>query len=490
MMKSNLRKLGLIAVPMLLAFLLISATASSALAKIVKCSTPSTVCPQRICAEYDKDVMKVGETQRIVLTGGIAPYGHSFDQGWQTIDLKPDAGNGFLVTALRRSWGTGGTGMPQFFFLDNRRCASGRVEFQVAEAQQPAASSPGTSSPASGDSRTQPPVPPATRQAGTAAMLFSDEFRGTLLDAAKWEVWVSTGKGTGFGQGNGHSVTVKDGTLILGQDKADAGGAVVSKQIVPVPGKILRVVKRTLVRHANQYFAGSTGILGANPSSELLAQVGYFHYFASGRSVDSFTAGYIDSSSRITPIWNQWFEEVITYNPATGRMTVSVNGSTPVLFSGKPTTQPFRIGMHAYGWGTGHAHMVNGIRLEWIDAGNGTGPAAPPAASHDLNGVWTEQTGLPNAVAVIFQEGTDVRLISTYEYQGKRIVWHGVGKKNGNRVTLTYHYTANTRPAGWEDGTIELTVSADGSALSGTARTAGSGRSSAMQFKRTSIRHE
>ncbi len=88
MMKSNLRKLGLIAVPMLLAFLLISATASSALAKIVKCSTPSTVCPQRICAEYDKDVMKVGETQRIVLTGGIAPYGHSFDQGWQTIDLK------------------------------------------------------------------------------------------------------------------------------------------------------------------------------------------------------------------------------------------------------------------------------------------------------------------------------------------------------------------------------------------------------------------
>jgi len=79
----------------------------SADAKILKCSTASTVCPQRICAEYDKDVMKVGETQRIVLTGGIAPYGHSFDQGWQTIDLKPDAGNRFLVTALRRSWSTG-----------------------------------------------------------------------------------------------------------------------------------------------------------------------------------------------------------------------------------------------------------------------------------------------------------------------------------------------------------------------------------------------
>jgi hypothetical protein len=90
---------------------------------------------------------------------------------------------------------------------------------------------------------------------------------------------------------------------------------------------MLRIMKRTLVRHANQYFAGSTGILGANPSSELLAQVGYFHYFASGRSVNGFTAGYIDSPSRIAPIWNQWFEEVITYNPATGRMTVSVNAA-------------------------------------------------------------------------------------------------------------------------------------------------------------------
>lgn len=470
--------------------LLLLVWAAPAAAKIIQCSTPSSVCPQRICAEYDKDVMNVGETQRIALTGGIPPYGHSFDQGWQVIDLKPDTGNGFLVTALRKSWGTGGAGMPQFFFLDNRRCASGRVEFQVVEARQPAASAPGASSPAAGHSETQPPVSPTTRQAGAAAMLFSDEFRGTVLDTAKWEVWVSTGKGTGFSQGTGHSVTIRDGSLILGQDKADAGGAVVSKQIVPVPGKMLRIVKRTLVRHANQYFAGSTGILGANPSSELLAQVGYFHYFASGRSVNGFTAGYIDSPSRIAPIWNQWFEEVITYNPATGRMTVSVNGGTPVSFSGKPTAHPFRIGMHAYGWGTGHSHMVNGIRLEWIDAGNGTVSAALPAAPHDLNGVWTEQTGLPNAVAVIFHEGNDVRVMSTYEYQGKKIVWHGAGKKNGNRVTLTYHYTANTRPPGWEDGTIELTVSADGSALSGTARTAGSGRSSAMQFKRTSIRHE
>jgi hypothetical protein len=47
--------------------------------------------------------MNVGETQRIVLTGGIPPYGHSFDQGWQVIDLKPETSNGFLVTALRKS---------------------------------------------------------------------------------------------------------------------------------------------------------------------------------------------------------------------------------------------------------------------------------------------------------------------------------------------------------------------------------------------------
>ncbi len=213
------------------------------------------------------------------------------------------------------------------------------------------------------------------------------------------------------------------------------------------------------------------------------------HYFASGRSVDSFTAGYIDSSSRITPIWNQWFEEVITYNPATGRMTVSVNGGTPVLFSG--SLPPNRFGSACM--------PMDGVRgmpiWSTVFGLSGLMQAMAPArrtasAPHDLNGVWTEQTGLPNAVAVIFQEGNDVRLISTYEYQGKRIVWHGVGKKNGNRVTLTYHYTTTRdRPDGKTaplSSRSLLTVSA----LSGTARTAGSGRSSAMQFKRTSIRHE
>ena len=259
MMKSDILRPGrTVLIAALFMSVLLCGGAAPAAAKIVKCGNATSVCPRKICVEYDKDIMTVGETQRIVITGGTAPYGHSFDQGWQTIELKPESSNSFQVTALRRNANGSGNGssMPQFFFLDSSRCASGRVEFQVA-----------------------------------------------------------------------------------------------------------------------------------------------------------------DASSR----------------------------------------------------GNAQRH---------------------PLPSVDLNGVWLEQNGHPNSVAILYQEGSDVRMISTYEFQGKRVVWQGLGTLRGTQLTLHYHHTTNTRPMGWEDGTMDLTLSADGNYLKGTARSGSGSWTGNIVFKRSRVRHD
>ena len=118
-----------------------------------------------------------------------------------------------------------------------------------------------------------------------------------------------------------------------------------------------------MVHYGGNNYTGMTVILGQDPAREILAAAGYYHY----NSENYFGAGFLRTPARTRPIWDAWFVEVITFDPATGRLTLSINNGPAMVYQGKPASGVFRIGMHSYGWGTGHFQKVRRISLEWTN---------------------------------------------------------------------------------------------------------------------------
>jgi len=96
--------------------------------------------------------------------------------------------------------------------------------------------------------------------------------------------------------------------------------------------------------------------------------------------------------------------------------------------------------------------------------------AAAPAAAAGLNGIWTKTTSPdPHNIVVFFQEGNLVKATAYSQLEGQGVAWHAEGVARGNRVDLAYHLSLDTRPPGWESGTMMLTLSEDGRELVGRA---------------------
>jgi hypothetical protein len=67
------------------------------------------------------------------------------------------------------------------------------------------------------------------------------------------------------------------------------------------------------------------------------------------------------------PIWDEWVEEVLIYDPVSNITTYSLNGATPVTYETTPNllTQSYvDIQIASYGWFTGHYIEVDYIKLE------------------------------------------------------------------------------------------------------------------------------
>jgi hypothetical protein len=167
-----------------------------------------------------------------------------------------------------------------------------------------------------------------------------------------------------------------------------------------------------------------------------------------------------------------------------------VNDGNPVSFSGRPASGVLRIGLHGYGWHTGHNQRVASLKAEWVDVGGGPPPVQPPVlppqhGRMDLNGIWNVTTDDANhAFVIVYQEGSEVKMMCTFELQGRMVAWHSQGSLSGNQVKTRFHITSNTKPQGWEnDGNHDLVLSPDGNNLTGTGRSQ-SGFSYAIRFQR------
>lgn len=109
-----------------------------------------------------------------------------------------------------------------------------------------------------------------------------------------------------------------------------------------------------------------------------------------------------------------------------------------------------------------------------------------PVFAADLNGPWTKATSPdPQNLTLFFQQDREVQAIGFSILQGKKAAWRAAGTLKGDRLRLNYQYSADALPRGWEaKGTMELTLSEDGSRLIGTATSASGGWSDRMEFRR------
>lgn len=107
----------------------------------------------------------------------------------------------------------------------------------------------------------------------------------------------------------------------------------------------------------------------------------------------------------------------------------------------------------------------------------------------DLNGLWTKTTSPdPNNIAIFYHEKNDIKAMGYSEIDGGKVVWYAEGKIDGNVLRCTYRHAKNATPPGWaQEGVMDLTLSADSSAMTGTAKSRSGDWSGAIGFVRARL---
>jgi|GEM_PF-2621199 len=215
----------------------------------------------------------------------------------------------------------------------------------------------------------------------TADLLLDDQF--DTFDTATWYAIEEK-----TNQSAERHLQIAGGQLVITTAETDRNPFLYS-QVWPMPaGGTIRISRRARVSYANEYFAGGFFLMQTNDDSLIPAEgrteevvVGVQHLnFTYDRGRYPITTGFL----AITPNYKadgqyaaitdapfgQWIEEVLEYQPATGKATYWLNGTSYQLQSKMADQNWFRVSMNAYGWYTGHRAEVDLLRVEVLsDAG-------------------------------------------------------------------------------------------------------------------------
>lgn len=202
-----------------------------------------------------------------------------------------------------------------------------------------------------------------SRPPGTRAVL-EDDFGDGAVDATKWEHRSAKGgEGTGFFEGTGSRVFAPEGRIQIEMNAVGDGGALVSRPFPIQQGKLLKIEKRTRVHASQPHFLGLTSIL-AEDTKHAYAMTHYMDW----DGMKGIHAGLAPKEGpQLPPIWDAWFDETMVYDPQSGWIHLTVNGKSVAAHgTPAPATGRMRVGFTAYGWGTGHRHDIDWIRVGWF----------------------------------------------------------------------------------------------------------------------------
>ncbi len=216
-------------------------------------------------------------------------------------------------------------------------------------------------------------------------VLFYDDFNDNVIDSAKWTI-------------SGNSVYEQDGVMQVKTEVTDSGGHLWSKWM-PINGVEPIIVSRRTFQHFQGNYIGRHQLLFdldgdnvtdfgfgvgyaddsyVNSSTDNCARFGFYLY----EGLSGYGRCSTIHSGPISPIWDTWFDEEITYDPVSGILSYAINGQVQdALAVGMlPTTQNIRMRLHfvAWGWYTGHYDYFDDISVvqssqnqlqcsDWID---------------------------------------------------------------------------------------------------------------------------
>jgi hypothetical protein len=114
-----------------------------------------------------------------------------------------------------------------------------------------------------------------------------------------------------------------------------------------------------------------------------------------------------------------------------------------------------------------------------------------PGVGHavEIGGIWTKTTHSDaNNISLFYEETGKVKVVGQGRLEGREVLWFGEGEIKDGQIHLTYHYSADAIPTGWEpDGTMDLKISEDGKTMRGTARSVSGKWSGPIEFRRVQI---
>ena len=223
---------------------------------------------------------------------------------------------------------------------------------------------------------TQPTSPPTEtpvpkKVANLPKVVFSDDFSGNSIDSAKWTT-------------SGNTVIQDDGVMKVLTEVTDKGGNLTSKPFLVNPTGKITITHQVYLHYANAYFIGKTFItIGDLPTFaiqyanmsysdanlSLIPRQGFFVSRNNARiDVSSAQA---DVSAAITPVWDTWFDEKITYDPTTGILELFINDvsqgtyNVGIMSSKSPT---MTLAFSAWGWWTGHQYLMKNLKVTQIES--------------------------------------------------------------------------------------------------------------------------
>jgi hypothetical protein len=181
-----------------------------------------------------------------------------------------------------------------------------------------------------------------------------------------------------------NKIKVENGILDMPVEETDRCGFVVSKSIPVEKGDIIKIKRKVKMHYANEYFDAGFELLETDkegfelsddrshwtkPLGDGIFNIMYLHYYYEPDGLpitDGVLVNRGDDYATFNLPFDEWFEEEITYNTATGELTYSINGESKTV-KAKPLNKKYvRIMMHPYGWWTGHDVKVDYIDIKVI----------------------------------------------------------------------------------------------------------------------------
>lgn len=203
---------------------------------------------------------------------------------------------------------------------------------------------------------------------GSSLGIFDDDFNDGVIDTVKWPIVSSNG------------VYENEGLFKTIRDITDQGGDAATKPIDINNQNPITIERRVKIHYANAYYDGifsvfienaddhNFGIAYANYSYEPGDSCAKFGFFIYRNNANPHSEqGQVDVSDRIEPVWDEWFDEKIIYNPSSGILEYFINNEKRMEYNVGPLPlldqYKIRLQIGNWGWWTGHYQYIDDLKI-------------------------------------------------------------------------------------------------------------------------------